>query len=487
MKNKMEMFFTSVKLKSVYVILMAGMFFTTSVSSQNGKEFGLFKNKIPKGTSWKSGDGFERKGGPGSDTASMYIYLQPSKSPATLTGFSIPIRENPGQGEYRYISYSWIKWGGTQIGIKFGHDESAKMDSRGLILDYTYYSGVGDSIKKGLRISDKITGNWVSVTRDLWKDFGNFTLTDVSFICPDSRDAGFYNVALGKSVDVFAGAPPIIPTKVVDAISVDEGDDITIGDDAIADGGENTNKADVKEAAADEEGATSDANGTVQVDWIKQIKAGGNWMYPLYVMALVAIIVALQRWITSRSGRLAPRKLRKAIRISLEAGDLNAALEACENSRSTLSECLKFIFKHHKAGREVVSQTAGDIAARDIRSHLAQIYPLSVCASLAPLLGLLGTIVGMIEAFNLVAVYGDEGGAAILSDSISKALITTALGLIIAAPSVAVYFLIKNKIMRLASRIEQEIEYVITKLYLSEESEKLKQVNIEEESYADTN
>ena len=58
-----------------------------------------------------------------------------------------------------------------------------------------------------------------------------------------------------------------------------------------------------------------------------------------------------------------------------------------------------------KAGREAVSQTAGDMAARDIRTHLARIYPLSVIASLAPLIGLLGTVVGMIEAFGLVALY----------------------------------------------------------------------------------
>jgi biopolymer transport protein ExbB/TolQ len=117
---------------------------------------------------------------------------------------------------------------------------------------------------------------------------------------------------------------------------------------------------------------------------------------------------------------------------------------------------------------EPVSTSAGDIASRDIRGHLARIYPLSVVASLSPLLGLLGTIVGMIEAFTLVALYGDEGGATILSDSISKALITTAAGLIIAAPCIAIYYFIKNRIMRLAFLIEVEIEVLITNLYLRE-------------------
>ena len=72
----------------------------------------------------------------------------------------------------------------------------------------------------------------------------------------------------------------------------------------------------------------------------------------------------------------------------------------------------------------------------------------------------------MIEAFGLVALYGDEGGASILSDSISKALITTAAGLIIAVPAVAAYYLLKNRIMGLASRVEAELEHAITALYL---------------------
>lgn len=81
-------------------------------------------------------------------------------------------------------------------------------------------------------------------------------------------------------------------------------------------------------------------------------------------------------------------------------------------------------------------------------------------------------MVGMIEAFGLVALYGDEGGASILSDSISKALITTAAGLIIAAPAIALYFIIKNRIMRMASLVEVKVEEVITKLYLDNKEEK---------------
>ena len=184
------------------------------------------------------------------------------------------------------------------------------------------------------------------------------------------------------------------------------------------------------------------------------------------------MVIAIQRLITSREGRLVPKPLRESVNECLAKGDLKGALAACDKYPSTLANSLRFILEHIKAGREAVSQTAGDMAARDIRTHLARIYPLSVIASLAPLIGLLGTVVGMIEAFGLVALYGDEGGASILSDSISKALITTAAGLIIAAPAIALYFIIKNRIMRMASLVEVEVENVITTLYLEEDNSK---------------
>lgn len=104
-------------------------------------------------------------------------------------------------------------------------------------------------------------------------------------------------------------------------------------------------------------------------------------------------------------------------------------------------------------------------------SHLSRIYPLTVISSLSPLLGLFGTIVGMIEAFGLVALFGDEGGASILSDSISKALITTAAGLVVAMPSIAVYFILKSRISNLGSQIEMGIESVVNAIYLNKKTE----------------
>ncbi len=440
------------KIVTVYMLIgMALLAMPVSAQKSGSTLFALFKDSVPAGAQWRAHEKSIRKGGY-TKNSTHYVYTKPAYGPAELTGLSIPIRENPGPGEFRYITFTYVKWGGGQVGLRFAYDEYARANGPGKKYDYGYYAGKGDEITVGLRIEEEAPSHWMVTTRDLWKDFGDFTLTGLSFLCPTGRDAGFDAVLLGKNPDDFEGVPGILPTKVGASVVIED-DEITLDESFYTDDYED------------------DATQQVQIDWAAQIKAGGVWMYPLYLLGVVALVIALQRMVTSRSGRLAPKKLRKTVAECMSRRDIEGALAACGKYPSTLAASLQYLFKYWKADKNAVCQTAGDMVARDIRAHLARIYPLSVIASVAPLLGLLGTIVGMIEAFGLVALYGDEGGASILSDSISKALITTAAGLIIAAPSVCLYFIIKNRITRLSSLVEVELEKVITELYLTEEGE----------------
>lgn len=96
-------------------ILGAILLFTTPLSAQtNGKSgkglYELFSTKLPDGAQWVKDNKYVRKGGYSKKTEN-YIYVGAAKSPAEMTGLSIPIRENPGPGEYRYITFAWVKWG----------------------------------------------------------------------------------------------------------------------------------------------------------------------------------------------------------------------------------------------------------------------------------------------------------------------------------------------------------------------------------------
>ena len=176
------------------------------------------------------------------------------------------------------------------------------------------------------------------------------------------------------------------------------------------------------------------------------------------MLGILALVITIQRFFTSTRGRLAPKNLAEKVNECIARKDYDGAVDLCKKSSSTLGNSLGFIVEHRDADWETVCQTAGDMAARDIRSHLSRIYPLTVISSLSPLLGLFGTIVGMIEA-------------SILSDSISKALITTAAGLVVAMPSIAVYFILKSRISNLGSQIEMGIESVVNSIYLNKKTE----------------
>ena len=108
-------------------------------------------------------------------------------------------------------------------------------------------------------------------------------------------------------------------------------------------------------------------------------------MYPLYLLGILALVITIQRFFTSTRGRLAPKGLAEKVCACIEKQDYDAAVALCRKKPSTLGNALSFIVEHRDADWEAVCQTAGDMAARDIRGHLSRIYPLSVISSLSPL------------------------------------------------------------------------------------------------------
>ncbi|MCB1129943.1 MAG: MotA/TolQ/ExbB proton channel family protein [Verrucomicrobiae bacterium] len=406
----------------------------------------VLDERLIDGANWNPADSNRKQLRSGGYNSDHYLYMRGSDSPLSITGLSVPIRENPGPGEYRYISFAWRKWGSAPIALKLEHAPSPAGGSHpGSAYNYTLYAGTeAPAQRQGLQLTENLGSGWQDVPLDLWKVFGDFTITGLTFIV-EARDAGFDAIAFAKTEDAFSSAAPLVQLKVADSVETNGPDgDGTVG----------------------ESNAPEESSDKVRIDWAGQIKAGGIWMYPLYACALAALVIAIQRLLTIREDRLAPAALRRTLAEAAIKGNHDAVLTACDANPSTLADVVRFVLDHRHANVEVVNQTAGDIAARDIRGHMARIYPLSLISSISPLLGLLGTIIGMVEAFGIVALYGDEGGASVLSDSISKALITTAAGLIIAIPCIAVYFTLKNRIMGLATVIETEVEQLITKLYL---------------------
>jgi biopolymer transport protein ExbB len=200
---------------------------------------------------------------------------------------------------------------------------------------------------------------------------------------------------------------------------------------------------------------------TVEVDWFAEILKGGATSVALVILLMAGITFAVERALASRSRFVAPEGLANKVAPLWAKQDFNGIRSACKSQPSTLARMIEFLVGHRDTSPDLLIPGAQDIAARELKRHAQKAYSLAVVAALAPLLGLLGTMIGMIESFKLVEVYGDDGGASMLAGSISKALITTAVGLIIAIGTLAVYHWLKSRINASAAQLDEDFERLV--------------------------
>jgi hypothetical protein len=119
----------------------------------------------------------------------------------TIPGMSIKIRENPGPGEYRYLRFAWKGVGRVQrIGFQLIDDGQTNPDPK-KVEKYTYYAGSGFSpADKTVVVDDKITTQWTVVTRDLFADFGELTITGIGAIYMDGKSVQYDHIYVGRNV-----------------------------------------------------------------------------------------------------------------------------------------------------------------------------------------------------------------------------------------------------------------------------------------------
>lgn len=190
---------------------------------------------------------------------------------------------------------------------------------------------------------------------------------------------------------------------------------------------------------------------------------GGPVMIPLGICSLVAVAIIVERLISLRRTRIIPPDFVAGVRGVLRAGrNVDAALEYCRTHPSPIANVFSAGIRRLGESIELLErhiQEAGEREILRLRKHLRL---LSLITSISTLLGLLGTIFGMITAFQTVATSGEAlGRTELLARGIYEALITTAAGLIVAIPAMIAYHGIAAKIERLVMEIdERTVEFV---------------------------
>jgi len=200
---------------------------------------------------------------------------------------------------------------------------------------------------------------------------------------------------------------------------------------------------------------------SAEIDWLHELTLGGGTGVVLFGLLFLLVTLVVERIVNLRRRHIVPRGFVQSVLPLWGEGRFDDLRECCEQHPSTLARMTAFLVENRAAPAELLIQGAADIGTREILDEQRRNYLLSVIAGLAPLLGLLGTIIGMIESFKLVEIYGDAGGATILAGSISKALITTALGLIIGIPALGIYHGFKYKVQGLGRILDEQMEALI--------------------------
>lgn len=185
------------------------------------------------------------------------------------------------------------------------------------------------------------------------------------------------------------------------------------------------------------------------------LQSGGWLMVPILLCSIVAAAIAGERLWTLQRGRVLPENLLARTWTPLKSGGLDAQKlrELC--SGSSLGNVFAAGIANHRRGREVVKQAM--VEATDQVSHELERYltSLGIIAQISPLLGLLGTVWGMIEVFTELMAAG-AGNASLLAGGISKALITTAAGLTVAIPALMFHRFFQRRVDEMVVSVERE-------------------------------
>lgn len=183
---------------------------------------------------------------------------------------------------------------------------------------------------------------------------------------------------------------------------------------------------------------------------------GGPLMYPIAICSFLLVIFICERCITLRRGQVIPRPFVTRIFEQIREGQIDRedALELCEKNGSPVALVLMGGLK--KWGRTAVEVEqavldSGERVCNQLRKYLRLFNGIS---QVAPLLGLLGTVMGMISSFNAISASQESGQREMMAAGIAEALITTAAGMLVAIPALLAYLHFLSRVDRLVSEID---------------------------------
>lgn len=191
--------------------------------------------------------------------------------------------------------------------------------------------------------------------------------------------------------------------------------------------------------------------------------AGGLVMIPLGILSVLGVAVAIEKILTLRPSRVILRDIVNTIESVNTPSDIPMAVKICERYNTPFANVIRSGLESAGEPLSIVRQIMEDTGRREVKRLERYMVILETVAAASPLLGLLGTVLGMIKVFSVISIAG-VGQAGLLSGGIAEALITTAFGLSIGIPALVAFNLLDTRVDTLIVKIDTYSHHLLKQL-----------------------
>ncbi|MCU0707286.1 MAG: MotA/TolQ/ExbB proton channel family protein [Pirellula sp.] len=203
----------------------------------------------------------------------------------------------------------------------------------------------------------------------------------------------------------------------------------------------------------------SAAKKQADIDFLTLLVKGGVFMIPIGVVSLMVVTFVIDRWIGLRTGKLFPADFRKSLNTMIRSGDVadpRDMYRLCQQSSSAAANVAATAIARTGRPQPEIASAAADALQRQVDRAYSNVRWLNLAAGIAPLLGLLGTVWGLIRAFHdTTQLTAGQNRADFLAVGIYEALVTTLAGLIVAIPAAIASHYFEGRITRVFGQIEE--------------------------------
>lgn len=181
---------------------------------------------------------------------------------------------------------------------------------------------------------------------------------------------------------------------------------------------------------------------------------GGVIMYPILICSLVMVYVAIERYLTLRKAQLDVGQFMMKVRSIFQKGDISAVLAFCAQKDAPIANIIRRGVVKHDQGDQKIREAVEDAGREEVYHLEKRLSWLASIAGIAPMLGFLGTVTGMVAAFQQIQSLGGTVSPGDLAGGIWEALITTVFGLVVGIPAYALHNYFVTRVARFVHEME---------------------------------